>query len=126
MHDGQCFGIPEENVRQGVVIIGCFASHVPRCRCCITALQAARKQDCFLEGSQSHGNTSTARRGSCPDQRGWDAGCLSKGSRQLLHNSIHFLIAVSGLRNRPSRFPLSPSPNAMYCHLWPQEDIGQV
>ncbi|KAL0467772.1 hypothetical protein QR685DRAFT_573908 [Neurospora intermedia] len=121
MHDGQYFGIPEENVRQGVVIIGCFASDVPRCRCCITALQAARKQDCSLEGSQSHENTSTARRGSCPDERGWEAGW---DLASFLHNSIHFLIAVSGLRNRPSRSPLYPSPNVMYCHLWPLEHIG--
>ncbi|WPJ65879.1 hypothetical protein SMAC4_13993 [Sordaria macrospora] len=52
MHDGQGFGIPEENVRQDVVAIGCFASGVPRYRCCITVLQAARKQDSCSTSSE--------------------------------------------------------------------------
>ncbi|KAK3951557.1 hypothetical protein QBC32DRAFT_343581, partial [Pseudoneurospora amorphoporcata] len=52
MHERQRSGIPEENARQGVVTIGCFAFGVPRYRCCITVSQAARKQDCCLTRSE--------------------------------------------------------------------------
>lgn len=142
MQDGQCSGIPEENARQGVVTIGRFASGVPRYRCCITVLQAARKQDSYLTSSRAVRplETRAARRGIVVVQmRGVEeqAGGISKSSpvaephrahdstmtaclkrsRQLWLTSTHFLIAVSGWKNRP---------HASYPEIWMYLLIGQA